>query len=311
MSTPAAAVLNDAGAAAGSPAAGTPGAPVLPPGAPGTATVPAGFWDSWKAPEQKEVRDWVANKAYADPFVLAKTARDLDREAGTLRQLKGYPADAIGADGTVPKEQEGRVSAWSTAMGVPETADKYDIPLPANNPFPEFKNFMAEELRLARVPAAMAPALARGYERAVQKMEAKLKEAENTQSQIQLAELQHAWGSNYQERIAYAARGKAWMANELGGLTDDQMRSMESILSTPKFLTMMWKIGAGNKEAAFAGGSGDPKGFTGGASEAQQRWDQMQADRSAGKITDFQWRAMEPEREALIKQITAGNAQAN
>lgn len=263
------------------------------------------FWNSWNLPDQKETRDWIANKNYDSPFTLAKTAQQLERETATLRAGKGYPVP--GADGKVdPNTQK----AWNALTGVPDTADKYDIPLPADNPYPQFKGFMQEALHKAGVPAAMAPALARGYEEAVQKMEAQIRETENTQSAQQLVELQNQWGAQYQERVALAARGKEWLAKEVGGLSDIQMRTLESVLTTPKFMAAMWKIGAGNGEARFAGGE-HSGGFQGGASEAQAQFDKYQADRSAGIIKDHQWREISKpggELDQLRDRIVAGMA---
>ncbi len=86
---------------------------------------------------RKTTRDWVANKNYADTFTLAKTARELEREAATLRSqvsLKGYPVDKVNADGTVTKADENQRKAWNATMGVPESPDKYEIPLPPITP---------------------------------------------------------------------------------------------------------------------------------------------------------------------------------
>ena len=100
------------------------------------------------------------------------------------------------------------------------------------------------------------------------------------------------------------ARGKR-------GLDDLQLRTLESVLTTPKFLAAMWKIGAGNKEAGFAGGD-HPGGFTGGASEAQARFNQIQIERAAGKISDFQWRnGIEKEALDLAQRIANGMAPGN
>lgn len=313
MSTPAAEVLSGANAGGATPAASGGGAAAAvpggaaPSGATGAAANQTQFWSTWNAPEQKETREWVANKNYADPFTLAKTAQTLEREAATLRAGKGYPTP--GADGKVdPNAQK----AWNTLTGVPETADKYDIPVPEGNPYPQFKGFMQEALHKAGVPAAMAPALARGYEEAVQKMEAQIRETENTQSAAQLAELQNTWGAQYQERVALAQRGKEWLSKEVGGLSDIQMRTLESVLTTPKFMAAMWKLGAGNGEARFAGNNADGGGaFQGGASQAQGRVDQIMAERSAGTIKDHQWREISKpggELDQLRDKIVGGMA---
>jgi hypothetical protein len=301
MSTPAAQALSEAGNAGGTPAGGTPAS-----GTPAAAAPnPNAFWNSWNLPDQKETREWVANKNYDNPFTLASSARNWEREAATLRAGKGYPTP--GQDGKV---DENARKAWNSLTGVPESADKYEIPLPANNPYPQFKTYMAEALHKAGVPAAMAPQLARGYEEAVTKLETELREQENQKSTLALKELENTWGQNYAERMQFANRGKEWLAKEAGGLNDTQLRVLESVLGTDKFLTAMWKIGAGNKEASFAGGDGGNK-FVGGASEAQARLDQITADRSAGKITDAQMRELQKpggELEQLTNRIVSGMA---
>ena len=310
MGTPATQALADA-ASTGTVGTAAPGAGAAPAGAsPAVVPNPNGFWKNWTAPELKETRDWVANKNYADVQTLAKSARDWETQASTLRAGKGYPAQTRNADGTFGPADPNAVKAWNALVGVPDSPDKYDIPLPENNPYPQFKTFMAEELHKAGVPAGMAPALAKGYEAAVAKMETQLRAEEDTRSREALLELERQWGPNYKERLAFAARGKDWLAKEAGGLDEVQMRVLESVLGTSKFVTAMWKIGAGNREAAFAGGD-HPGGFSGGASEAQARWNQIQADRAAGKISNLQWADMSKpggEIPQLIDRIANGNA---
>lgn len=307
MSTPASQALSSAGGAApaggSTPPAGAGAAPAGGGGAaPGTQAVPAGFWDGWTAPEQKEVRDWAANKRYETPFVLAKTAHQLEREAATLRAGKGYPVETTKADGTLAPPEPQSIAAWNALTGVPESADKYDIPLPADNPYPQFKTFMAEEMFAAHVPAAMATRLAAGYERAVQKMEASIKTEEDRVSAAALAELQNTWGANFKERMAFAARGSAWLAKESGGLSDLQLRVLENVLGTPKYLTMMWKLGAANGEARFAGGD-NPAAFVAAAAAAQAEYDRIQAQRSEGKISDYEWRTTYEKKYLELRDI--------
>jgi hypothetical protein len=287
------------------------------PGAGGAGAGPAGggasnqpFFDSWlpaTAPENKDTRDWLANKNFADPATLVKSYRAIETEASTLRSaanLKGYPVDKVDpATGAVTKPDENAVKAWRTTMGVPESADKYEIALPSANPYPQFAQYMKEGMLEANVPAAMAPRLAQVYEAAVAKMETQLRAAEDTASQAKLLELQNAWGSQYQERVALAGRGKEWLAKEVGGLNDMQMRSLEAVLGTDKFMTAMWKFGAGNKEASFAGSGSNPGQFAGGASEAEAQYKQLQADRAAGKISTEDYRKRETE---LANTIAAG-----
>lgn len=298
--------------AKGGAAPGGGGAPANGGAPAGGAAAPANggaqpFFSGWTAPEQKDVHDWAANKNFADVFTLAKTAQGLEKEAATIRGgNKGYPV--AGQDGKVDAQS---VTAWRTLTGVPESADKYEIVVPENNPYPQFKTYMAEELLKAHVPAAMAPVLSRGYEAAMQRLEGELRAQEEAASTEGLRTIEREWGAQYQERMGVANQAKAWLAKEAGGLNDIQLRTLESVLGTPKWLTMLYKLGAGNAESRFAGDGGSAPGFQGGASEAQARVDQLTADRAAGKITQSQWAEITKkggEYDQLIARIAQGFA---
>jgi peptidoglycan hydrolase-like protein with peptidoglycan-binding domain len=302
MSTPAAAVLSPEAPA-------TPAAPTAP------STPNQSFFNDWfkpEAPDAKDLSGWLTNKNFSDPATLVKSYRGLETEAASLRtaaNLKAYPADKTNPDGTVTKADENAVKAWRTSMGVPESADKYEIAPPKDSPYPQFTNYLKDVLHEAGVPAAMAPALAKGYEAAVVRLETELRAKEDSASAAALKNLEMEWGSNYKERVALGQRGKEWLAKEVGGLNEIQLRTLESVLGTPKFMTAMWKFGAGNTEASFAGGDGG-RAFEGGASAAQAEWDQIMADRSAGKISNLQW--SDPKevarRDALVERIANGHA---
>jgi hypothetical protein len=312
MGTPASNVLSGANSTAAVSDSTASGA-----SAPGANSQPAaneGFWKDWNAPEQKETKEWIANKKYADPFVLAKTAQGLEKEAATLRtavNVKAYPEDKVDPKtGAVTKADANALTAWRTAMGVPATPADYKLEVPANSPYPQFTGYLSEVLHEAGAPPAMAKVLAAGYEKAVQKLETELRAAEDTKSASDLKQLEMEWGSNYQERIALGARGKDWLAKEVGGLNDMQLRTIESVLGTSKFMALMWKFGEGNKEPSFAGGNASGKGFEGGASAAQTEWDQIMADRTAGKISNHVWNNPTEiaRRDALVERIAQGNA---
>jgi hypothetical protein len=300
-------VAPGAGGAGAGPAGGGAGA--------GAANQP--FFNDWfkpDAPDAKDLSGWLTNKNFSDPATLVKSYRGLETEAASLRtaaNLKGYPADKVDPQtGAVTKADENAVKAWRAAMGVPEAADKYEIAPPKDSPYPQFTAYLKNVLHEVGVPAAMAPKLAAGYEAAVVKLETELRATEDTASAAALKNLESEWGSNYKERVAMGGRGKEWLAKEVGGLNDIQMRTLESVLGTAKFMTAMWKIGAGNREAAFPGNDGGGGGqFQGGAAAAQAEYDQLMSDRSSGKITDAQWRATGQKREReLADIITAGFA---
>ena len=326
MGTPATQALNDAGAGAtgGAGAGGAAGgAASVPGGAGGAGAGSAGggagtaFFDAWvpaNDPAAKETRDWLVNKNFSDPKALVTSYRETERSAAELRNaaaLKAYPAATKNADGTVKAPDANQLKAWDTLMGVPTAADQYDFGDLAKVPGVDmsFVKVLGEELHGVHTPAALATAQAAAYERAVQRHVEALITQENAQSAEALERLKVEWGANFQERAALGKRGQDWIGAQVGGLNDEQWRTLERTLGTQKFMSMMWHFGAGNREAAFpAGGGSAPGAFQGGAEAAQQEYEKLQADRAAGKISTDVYRKRERE---LADVIAGGFAATN
>lgn len=321
MSTPAAAALDGA---AGSPAGGngSPGAsgstpaPGVAPNASPSANQP--FYDTWikpDVPEAADLKGWLANKNFSDPVAFVKSARETERSATDLRaaaNLKGYPVATKNADGTPKPPDANAVNAWRTAMGVPDSPDKYDFGDLSKNPNvdPHFSKMLAEELYEVHTPAALATAQGAAYERAVVRHIEHLNVQDDRRAGEELRALEVEWGPNFKERAAIAARGRTWIYNEIGAPnpTKREERMIELALGgTTKFMKAMWKFGSGNQEIGSPpGGGGAPKGFEGGtAAAAQAEYDQLLADRSAGKITDAQWRSTGSKRERELGDLIA------
>ncbi len=324
MSTPAAAALSGdaAGAPAGAaprPASGSPGG-----GAPGPAGAGAGgpaggaanqtFYDSWLPqtdPAAKETREWLANKNFRDPASLATSYRNLETEASSLRtaaNLKGYPAATKDAQGNVKPPDAAQLKAWDTAMGVPATPDLYDFGDLSKiaGVDPEFVKNLASELHGVHTPAALATVQAAAYERAVAKTIEGMIARENAASAAALEQMKVTWGANYSERVELGKRAQAFLSREAGGISDEQFRGLEQLLGTDKMMTFFWKVGAMNKELPTPPpGDGHPPGFSAGTSELQSRYAQLQADRTAGKVSTEEYRKQERE---LADQIVAGFA---
>jgi hypothetical protein len=295
-------------AAAAAPAAGAPAAAAAPVGDAGAPAANQAFWDSWTGDDQKDVREFVANKKFADPFQLAKSYREIEQLVPTLRAaaaLKGYPTETKLPDGTVKPADPAAVKAWNLATGVPETPDKYDLANIEKSPGadPLFTEELRKELHGANVPAALATKLAAGYERAVQSAMQRFQQQQDAASELAMKELERAWGSQYQERVEFARRGREFLSREVGGLSSEQLRGMEQVLGTDKFLSVMWKFGAGNGEARFAGGEGRPATFGNSVAEAQASLADLQARRVAGSVSKSQF---DEQSKPLIDIITGG-----
>jgi hypothetical protein len=272
------------------------------------------FWSGWADSSDKDVREWAQNKNYPDVKTLARTALGLEKLMGAEKAGRTVvlPADEYDKDGKLLKADDAGRKAYYAKIGVPESPDKYDLQVPADNPYPQFSKYISQMFHENGVPARMATQLAKGYEATMAKMETEIRAQEDAKSQTDMQELERSWGSNYQERVSLAQRGSSYLEKEVGGLTDIQKRTLESVLGTPKYMTLMWKIGAGNQEARFAGDTNRGNQFGSSSGEAQARLDAIQADRAAGKINDFKWREMAKpggELDSLRDQIVKGFAQ--
>ena len=314
MSTPAE-ILSMPVPAASPPPASSPPAASQPPGpAPTPAAPPAqpsandAFWSKWTAPDQADVAKAIQTKGFTDPFALAKSYVELEKNVGTLRaatSLKGYPAPTVKADGTVVPPDPKAVQAWNLSQGVPDTADKYDIPVNPNNPYPQFQSMVQQMMHRNGVPPAMAKSLAEDWERSVvAPLEKAAIEADVTRSNQELAELEQQWGPAYKERVAIAARGKEWLASTVGGLSEQQMFQLTTTLGAAKAMQIFHTLGAANGEAGFPpGGNASPPGFGTSVAGAQAELDRITAERSAGRMTKQEF---DKQAQDLVKILTDG-----
>jgi hypothetical protein len=303
-----------AGAAGGAPASGAPvGGGPAPQGGSGA---PAEFWNSWDKPEHKEVRDFVAGKKFPDPLALATAYRDADRQLGTLRSARpGYPVLEMGADGKPTPAYTQAMKAWGMTVGVPEKPGEYEIePIKGEPSGGKLLDFMREEMVALGVPKAMAPGLVAGYERAMTRTFEAMRAQEKAQSELAMAEYERESGPQYKENLAFAARGKEIFASRVPGLTAEKLVDLELNLGTIPMMKFFGEIGRLGGEMRSLPGQGNTNsglGFQGGPSEAQQRFNQYQADRASGKISNHEWNELAKpngEIDKLIAAIAAGNA---
>ena len=145
----------------------------------------------------------------------------------------------------------------------------------------------------------------------MQKIEAAAREREDTQSKAALHSLEQEWGTKYAENMALAQRARTDFLKDVGGMTAEKERAVELLLGTPTWLKFLTKIGAGNRDPGFAGRGGAPGGFGNAQQAAQAEFDQLNADRVAGKISQGQWTALSAKGgklEQLITTIAQGMA---
>ena len=271
-------------------------APVVPPGGMPPA---AGWWDTFSNPD---VKAWAANKKYESPEMLASSAYSMERMVG---------ADKAGRTVVLPKDDadaEG-MKAFRAKMGVPETADGYKLPLPVGDDgkFAKTASTWFHEAGLAPKAAEFIASKWNDF------MGAEVKAAEAAEilaSQQKVDALKVEWGPKFDERSEMARRGLRGIGTE-AGFDDADLKRLEASIGADKMVKLFWRIGEVSKEGAFAGKDGNAATFGITPTAAQERMNAIVADRSAGKINDYQWRTeSEPEMDRLLKVLTNGERAA-
>lgn len=177
------------------PAAEAPEAPAAAENTPAAGETPAPLMaeDGSFAPEWysrfEELQPYAATLSkFRRPEALAKSYAHLER-------LKGYPDTA----------DERRMAAFRASVGLPEKAEEYELPRPADTPDALWDPALAEGLgRVAYeygVPPRAMEALAARYAEEGRRMMAECRYREERALQTADEQLQDEWGKRYEENM--------------------------------------------------------------------------------------------------------------
>lgn len=284
----------------GSPASGSPaGGAAASGGASGGALPTAastGWWDSIK---DGEVKGWLQNKNYPDAESALKAHWGLERLMG---------ADKAGRTVMLPKD-ENDTEGWtnlSKKLGVPDSADGYKLPMPEGVD-DGFAKAAASAFQKAGIPPRQASAMAEWWNGWVAEQVQSGEAADRAESEKQMNALQTEWGKEFDAKRELAQRGYRTFAKQFGLDDKAALERAESVLGAANLTRFFTGLGSLDSESSFAGGDGGGS-FRMSHSDAQKRVNEIMADRTAGKINDYQWRKeAEPELMKLGKILaTAG-----
>lgn len=240
-----------------------------------------GGGEPWYAAGVKnpDVKTWLDGKKYADLETLASSAFSSERLIG---------ADKAGRTVLLPKDDndaEG-IKALRAKLGVPETAEGYKLPLPQGDDG-VFAKTAATWFHKHGIPAKAAEGIAAEWNTFIESQVKAGDEADKGEQAQAIAALQQEWGTEFAAKSETSRRGLRAIGKE-AGLDDKDLVALESTLGTSKMLKMFQQIGGLTKEGGFAGGDGGGHfGMT--PEQAQAQMNALIADRSAGKITDYDW----------------------
>lgn len=231
----------------------------------------------FKADAPADFKEWVANKAFADPQAALYSQ---------FNQEKLLGADRAGRTVVLPKDDkdvEG-TKALREKLGVPAKPEDYGLTVQEGDK-PEVVAKVAGFMHKHGIPKSAAQGLLADI-RAENIAIRKAQETEAaTKAQGELTALHTEWGTAKDANTALAKR----FAGELG-LNEADMTTMESALGTAKFMRMMHA--GGTKLGEHGTVPRDDKGGGGfGYTQAQAK-EQLEAGRvkrSEGKMGEQEW----------------------
>jgi hypothetical protein len=204
-------------------------------------------------------RDWIKSLGVKDLDGLAKIARD-NQVAARSGGLKVPGADA--------KPEE--LAAFRKAIGVPESADKYEVPLPEGAEIDKgFVEPMREAALKAGVPAGAFKAMAEGFV----KYQLDQVEAEKTRQDGLAQSVLSEWGGQKDAKLADVSSAMRAL-----NLTGADVAAIQGGYGSDKTLNLLQKLGAGMAEDALLGGGGGAKRFGITGAEAQAEITKLSAD---------------------------------
>lgn len=226
----------------------------------------AGDPASWTSTIPENARDYVANKGWKSPTDLLTSYQKLESTLGTKRL-------ALPKEGDAASEAE-----WRKEIGVPESADKYEVKLPEGAQVDEgFLKVAKAWFHEAGLTPKQANALAAKYAEYGANGQKESAEAWNKQSEAELEGVKKEWGKEADANFAAAQRALRAGAKAAGLDPVKASEAMEQALGTAAYSKLMAFFGGMTGEHRFVEGSGTVGShFTPEAARA--RMDQLKRD---------------------------------
>lgn len=201
--------------------------------------------------------EWYSRFEELQPFAstLGKFRRPeaLAKSYAMLERMKGYPG----------VEDERRMAAFRSAVGLPSEAEAYSIPRPENTPDelwdPALAAAISEVAYQYGVPAAAMTALCERYAEEGRRMLTAGQEAQQADIARADAELQQEWGRHYEDNM----RTVGDFLKQLGrhtGVDVAELSSSPSLRANADFARLMLAAATMLEEAPMhAGSQGDSR----------------------------------------------------
>jgi hypothetical protein len=236
-------------------------------------------------------RDWLKVKGFKTPDDAIKSYRE------TEKALLNGGKFTVPGDKATPEE----IAAYHRAIGVPETAEKYEFALPAGEAMDEgFVTPMRTIAHKAGIPAPAFKSLAEGFVA----WQADQLEATRTAEDQSAAEVLKGWGDQKVVKMADVSRAMAVLditPQDVAGIQQG-FQLVHGKPGSARTLELLARLGAGMAEDMIIGGEKRRFGVTG--AEAQAEIDRLIVDNDFGK----KLAAKEPEAVARWNRLNAAVA---
>lgn len=217
-------------------------------------------------------------------FVTSKGWKTGDDAVTSYRNLETlWGADKAGRAVILPKDDkdEEGIKAFRSKLGVPESPDKYELPIPEGDKG-EFAKTAANWFHKQGIPKLAAQAIAKEWNDHIGALVKADEDRAKNESAMQLEQLKTEWGGEFDKRSEFARRFL-----RASGWDDAKVNLYEQTFGTAAMLKDFHGWGSKVAEPDFAG-----DGSRGGGSDkvaAQNKLNEMRIARAEGKISDAEW----------------------
>jgi hypothetical protein len=213
----------------------------------GVATVDT----SWLGQDAKpEITEYVKTKGFKGPAAVAEAYMNAERA------LSSRTFD-------VPKTED--QASWTKirqAMGVPESADKYDLGEIGKTLNPEALKAWTPLFHKLGIPNAAAAELMGSVMAQAKTVETQRETAFQQTSAREAEAVKAKWGDSYDANLDLARRGMTKIGELIGGMPDGALLALEKAIGTEKLLNLGLVFGRHTVEAGFVTSDGQHKGMT-------------------------------------------------
>jgi hypothetical protein len=227
--------------------------------------------DAWWAKiENQDVRTWAEAKQYADPVKAAEAHYNLEKLLGFEKAGRTL---VVPGENATPEE----IKAFQQKLGVPESADKYEIPVPAgmDDTFAkEAKGWFHE----AGIPAPAAAKLAEKWNSYMEAAEQHAEQQFIAQSENDFNSWKAEQGAAATQNIELAKRAAAqFIPAKDAAERQDMISKIERAIGTANFMKFMSSVGSGLAEHKMVGGGEGGLVLT--PAQAQQRINELRSNK--------------------------------